>query len=95
MVRTSAKRWFLITAALAVCPALSAPAAVGIECDESGVTKLEIPVYDSPKETWKSIRTTNTIENLNLEFRRRTKTQASILCRGMTAAAGGHRFFRS
>ena len=27
---------------------------------------------------WKSIRTTNTIENLNREFRRRTKTQASF-----------------
>ena len=26
---------------------------------------------------WKSLRTTNTLENLNREFRRRTKTQAS------------------
>ncbi len=34
--------------------------------------------YAFPKETWKSIRTTNTIENLNREFRRRTKTQASF-----------------
>ena len=30
------------------------------------------------KETWKSIRTTNTIKNLNRDFRRRTKTQASF-----------------
>lgn len=27
---------------------------------------------------WKSLRTTNTLENLNREFRRRTKTQASF-----------------
>ena len=40
--------------------------------------------YAFPKETWKSIRTTNTIENLNREFRRRTKTQASF---GTEAAA--------
>ena len=40
--------------------------------------------YDFPKATWKSIRTTNTLENLNREFRRRTKTQASF---GTEAAA--------
>lgn len=33
---------------------------------------------------WKSLRTTNTLENLNREFRRRTKTQASF---GTEAAA--------
>jgi mutator family transposase len=27
---------------------------------------------------WNSLRTTNTLENLNREFRRRTKTQASF-----------------
>ena len=27
---------------------------------------------------WKSLRTTNTVENLNREFRRRTKTQAAF-----------------
>ncbi len=27
---------------------------------------------------WKSLRTTNSLENLNREFRRRTKTQASF-----------------
>ncbi len=34
--------------------------------------------YDFPKSMWKSLRTTNSIENLNREFRRRTKTQASF-----------------
>jgi len=34
--------------------------------------------YDFPKAMWKSLRTTNTVENLNREFRRRTKTQASF-----------------
>ncbi len=27
---------------------------------------------------WRALRTTNTLENLNREFRRRTKTQASF-----------------
>ena len=43
---------------------------------EAGLELLTF--YDFPKDTWKSIRTTNTIENLNREFRRRTKTQASF-----------------
>lgn len=34
--------------------------------------------YDFPRPMWKSLRTTNAIENLNREFRRRTKTQASF-----------------
>ena len=34
--------------------------------------------YDFPKAMWKSLRTTNALENLNREFRRRTKTQASF-----------------
>jgi mutator family transposase len=34
--------------------------------------------YDFPKAMWKSLRTTNTLENLNHEFRRRTRTQASF-----------------
>ncbi len=33
---------------------------------------------------WKALRTTNTLENLHREFRRRTKTQASF---GAEAAA--------
>ena len=32
--------------------------------------------YEFPRAMWKSIRTTNALENLNREFRRRTKTQA-------------------
>jgi len=35
-----------------------------------------------PKPMWKSLRTTNSIENLNREFRRRTKTQASFSTEG-------------
>ena len=34
--------------------------------------------YAFPKSMWKSLRTTNSIESLNREFRRRTKTQASF-----------------
>ena len=34
--------------------------------------------YKFPRAMWKSIRTTNALENLNREFRRRTKTQASF-----------------
>jgi len=34
--------------------------------------------YAFPKPMWKGLRTTNSIENLNREFRRRTKTQGSF-----------------
>lgn len=34
--------------------------------------------YDFPKSMWKALRSTNALENLNREFRRRTKTQASF-----------------
>ena len=34
--------------------------------------------YEFPRAMWKSIRTTNALENLNREFLRRTKTQASF-----------------
>ena len=34
--------------------------------------------YGFPKEQWKTIRTTNVIERLNEEFRRRVKTQGSL-----------------
>lgn len=34
--------------------------------------------YRFPKEQWKSIKTTNPIERLNLEFKRRVKTQCSL-----------------
>ena len=35
--------------------------------------------YEFPRAMWKSIRTTNALENLNREFRRRTKTEASAV----------------
>lgn len=38
--------------------------------------------YRFPKAMWKSLRTTNGIERLNLEFRRRTKTQSSFPTEG-------------
>lgn len=53
---------------------LCAPVARSL--DEAGDELLTF--YDFPKATWKSIRTTNMLENLNREFRRRTKTQASF-----------------
>jgi transposase-like protein len=34
--------------------------------------------YAFPKAMWRALRTTNALENLNREFRRRTKTQASF-----------------
>lgn len=34
--------------------------------------------YEFPRAMWKSLRSTNAIENLNREFRRRTKSQASF-----------------
>ena len=45
--------------------------------------------YQFPKAMWKSLRTTNGIERLNLEFRRRTKTQGSY----PTEAAALHLLF--
>ncbi|MBI2220596.1 MAG: IS256 family transposase [Acidobacteria bacterium] len=53
-----------------LCPA------VAKSLEEAGLELLTF--YAFPQETWKSIRTTSTIENLNREFRRRTKTQASF-----------------
>jgi len=44
--------------------------------EEAGLDLLTF--YNFPKAMWKSLRTTNTLENLNREFRRRTKTQASF-----------------
>jgi transposase-like protein len=57
-------------------------AAVAKSLEEAGLELLTF--YEFPKATWKSIRTTNMLENLNREFRRRTKTQASF---GTEAAA--------
>ena len=50
--------------------------------EEAGVDLLTF--YACPKATWTSLRTANALENLNREFRRRTKTQASF---GTEAAA--------
>ena len=44
--------------------------------DEAGDELLTF--YRFPKEQWKSLRTTNPIERLNLEFKRRVKTQCSL-----------------
>ena len=53
-----------------LCPA------VARSLDEAGLDLLTF--YTFPKAMWKSLRTTNALENLNREFRRRTKTQASF-----------------
>jgi len=53
-----------------LCPA------VATSLEEAGLELLTF--FDFPKAMWKSLRTTNTLENLNREFRRRTKTQASF-----------------
>jgi transposase-like protein len=44
--------------------------------EEAGLDLLTF--YRFPPAMWKSLRTTNALENLNREFRRRTKTQASF-----------------
>jgi putative transposase len=44
--------------------------------DEAGDELLTF--FSFPSSQWKSLRTTNTIERLNEEFRRRVKTQASL-----------------
>jgi putative transposase len=53
-----------------LCPA------VARSLEEAGEQLLTF--YAFPKGMWKALRTTNSIENLNREFRRRTKTQASF-----------------
>jgi len=53
-----------------LCPA------VARSIEEAGVELLTF--YEFPKSMWRSLRTTNPLENLNREFRRRTKTQASF-----------------
>ena len=50
--------------------------AVARSLEEAGTELLTF--YEFPKAMWKSLRSTNSIENLNREFRRRTKTQASF-----------------
>lgn len=53
-----------------LCPA------VARSLEEAGEQLLTF--YEFPKAMWKALRTTNSLENLNREFRRRTKTQASF-----------------
>ncbi len=53
-----------------LCPA------VARSLEEAGEQLLTF--YAFPKPMWRALRTTNTLENLNREFRRRTKTQASF-----------------
>lgn len=53
-----------------LCPA------VACSIEEGGLELLTF--YEFPKAMWRSLRTTNPLENLNREFRRRTKTQASF-----------------
>lgn len=60
--------------------ALVPPVARSLE--EAGLQLLTF--YEYPKSMWKALRSTNAIENLNREFRRRTKTQGSF----STEAAG-------
>jgi len=50
--------------------------AVARSLEEAGHELLTF--YEFPKAMWRSLRTTNPLENLNREFRRRTKTQASF-----------------
>lgn len=54
----------------ALCPA------VARSLEEAGSELLTF--YEFPKSMWKSLRSTNPLENLNREFRRRTKTQGSF-----------------
>ncbi len=53
-----------------LCPA------VARSLEEAGEQLLTF--YAFPKALWRALRTTNALENLNREFRRRTKTQASF-----------------
>ena len=53
-----------------LCPA------VARSIEEAGEQLLTF--YSFPKPMWKNLHTTNAVENLNREFRRRTKTQGSF-----------------
>ena len=57
-------------------PQLDNTPPVARSLEEAGLELLTF--YTFPKAMWKSLRTTNALENLNREFRRRTKTQASF-----------------
>jgi transposase-like protein len=49
---------------------------VAASLEEAGLELLTF--YDFPSEMWRSLRTTNVIERVNGEFRRRVKTQGSF-----------------
>jgi putative transposase len=49
---------------------------VVVSLEEAGEELLTF--YGFPNSQWKSLRTTNAIERLNGEFRRRVKTQGSL-----------------
>ena len=49
---------------------------VGRSLEEGGAELLTF--FTFPKAQWKTLRTTNVIERLNEEFRRRVKTQSSL-----------------
>jgi len=49
---------------------------VAVSLEEAGLELLTF--YGYPQEMWKSLRTTNLIERVNGEFRRRVKTQGSF-----------------
>ena len=53
-----------------LCPAVAA------SIEEAGLDLLAF--YRFPQPMWRGLRTTNSLENLNREFRRRTKTQGSF-----------------
>lgn len=59
-----------------LCPA------VARSLEEAGEQLLTF--YEFPRSMWRALRSTNALENLNREFRRRTKTQGSL---GTEAAA--------
>jgi transposase-like protein len=44
---------------------------------EEGGEKL-LTFYEFPRRMWRGLRSTNSVESLNREFRRRTKTQGSF-----------------
>jgi transposase-like protein len=55
----------------------SKPCSAVVRSLEEGGDEL-LTFYRYPKSQWKTLRTTNAVERLNEEFRRRVKTQASL-----------------
>ena len=46
--------------------------------ESQGSRRRAVHVPRFPSSHWKALRTTNALERINQEFRRRTKTQASL-----------------